>query len=562
MGIVKRFIVKATQSEIKKEVQERVNQEKVSWAKKTAEKITKSYSTLGRVKDYTTKDGTKFSASELTTEKRFGMLYEVYSEAPGSTQCADRIRSAVTGNGYILQPVPTGKKSKKELETLIEFFDRPNEDETIEDIVQSIVTNYYAFGNAYVEQVNEEKGEGDSKEQGEPQALYTLPSEDIRILVDAEKRKAGVNIPIGYQQYIPFAEGTTKADKTITYAIDDLMHFKRPDLRGRIYGRALFEDNQSVLQLILQALIYNIKTFQNGGKPPLQINLPEGTSSTEAIEFSHFFEKNFQGMHNAGKALITYNNAKASALGLTPQDIEYLQLLTFGLKQVGGMYGVPMIMISQPEGSNRATSFEETKSFYQRVVQPLRNYICNKITQDIIIDGFNFKDWRLDFQDIDLEDSKSRVEEASKSFMYGTRNWNEARKRMGLEAGSEPWMDEFFVVHNGIATPLKDFGSGKAKTQSDKKKEKEEKSVEKKNETVAEAKKNAKKENLEMNKGEIIDPERTENHKTHIEEHQKVVYTTKEKYRASVRMHIYAHEDHLYQQDGDGGYGRVSSDKK
>jgi len=559
MGILKRFIVNATQTEIKKEVQERVSQEKVSWAKETAEKITKSYSTLGRVKEYTTKDGSKFTASELTTEKRFSMLYEVYSEAPGSTQCADRIRSAVTGNGYILQPIQTGKKSKKELEALIEFFDRPNEDETIEDIVQSIVTNYYAFGNAYIEKVFEQD---DKKEQGEPQSMYTLPSEDIRILVDAEKRKAGVNIPIGYQQYVPFAEGTTKEDKTITYAIDDIMHFKRPDLRGRIYGRALFEDNQSVLQLILQALIYNIKTFQNGGKPPLQINLPEGTSSTEAIEFSHFFEKNFQGMHNAGKALITYNNAKASALGLTPQDIEYLQLLTFGLKQVGGMYGVPMIMISQPEGSNRATSFEETKSFYQRVVQPLRNYICNKITQDVIIDGFGFKDWRLDFQDIDLEDSTSRVEEASKSFMYGTRSWNEARKRMGLEAGKEAWQEEFFVVHNGIATPLKDFASGKAKTQSDKKKEKEEKTVEKKKQTVSEAKKSAKKENLAMNTGDIIDPERSESHKTHIEEHQKVIYTTKEKYRASVRLHIYAHEDYLASQDDEGSYGRVTSDKK
>jgi len=563
----KSFLKKLVLGTVKKDIQElidnNVDKEKVKWAEETVKELTKSNYSLGRINDYVSSaTGGKFKAAELDNGKSWGLIYNIFSEAPGSTQCADRIRSAVTGAGYLLQPTIGGTKDKKELKKLIEFFDAPNEDNTIEEIVQNIVTNYYAFGNGYLEKVylNSKKGE---EKKGEVAQIYTLPSEAMKILVNAEKRKAGINIPIGYEQFVPFASGAKKEDKTITYALDEVMHFKRPDARGRLYGRAIFEDNQSVLQLILQSLIYNIKTFENSGKPPLKIRLPEGTSETEAIEFSHFFEKNFQGMHNAGKALILYNNADASALGLTPQDIQYLQLLLFGLKQVAGMYGVPMTMISQPEGSNRATSYEEVKSFYQRVSQPLRNYICNKITKDLIIDSFNIKNWRLDFQDIDLEDSTKRVEEASKSFMYGTRNWNEARKRMGLEAGSETWMDEFFVVHNGIATPLKDFGSGKAKTQTDRQKEKETKKTIEKAETSKEAKKLAKKENEAMNKGEIIDAEKRHHHKTHIEEHKKVIYTTKEKYRASLRLHIYAHEDLLFEQDEEGNYGTVSGkDKK
>ena len=556
-SFVKRQLLKLVNSEIK----EQLGKEKAKWAEETAKELTKSRYSLGRVVNYTsTATGGTFKAAELTPEKKWEVIYNIFSEAPGSPQCADRIRSAVTGGGYLLQPIPGGKKNKEELKTLIDFFDRPNPDATIEDIVQNIVTNYYAFGNAYIEKVYENTDEEDPKVA----ELYTLPSEDMKILVDVEKRKAGVNTPIGYELYVPFAETKKIEDKKIIYEFDEVLHFRRPDPRGRLYGRAIFEDNQAVLQLILQALIYNIKTFENSGKPPLKIRLPEGTSSTEAIEFSHFFEKNFQGMHNAGKALILYNNADASALGLTPQDMDYLKLLMFGLKQVTGMYGVPMIMISQPEGSNRSTSHEETKSFYQRIVQPLRNMICNKITQEIIKDSFGFEDWRLDFQDIDLEDSSKRVEEASKSFMYGTRSWNEARKRMGLEAGAEAWQDEFFVVHNGIATPLKEFYNkkGQADKEGEKKKEKEEKKNIQKTQTVKQAKIKAKKENKSLNKGGVIDANRADNHKVHIEEHKKILFTIKEKYRASLRVHIYGHEDFQWEQDKDGNYGKVTGEDK
>ena len=567
-SFLKRIVLSSVKKEVQEEIDNKVSKEKGKWAESTAKEIAKSKDSLGRATSYVSSaTGEKFTASQVSPGKSWNIMYSIFSEAPGSTQCADRIRSAITGAGYLLQPVPGGKKDKEELKKLIEFFDNPNEDDTIEEIVQNIVTNYYAFGNSYLEKVYAEDKDEDGK--GEVIGIYNLSSEDMKILVDVDKRKAGVNVPIGYELFVPFAHGATRSQKTIIYELDEVMHFKRPDTRSSIYGRAIFEDNQSVIQLILQALAYNIKTFENSGKPPLKIRLPEGTSSTEAIEFSNFFEKNFQGTANAGKALILYNNADAGALGLTPSDMDYLNLLGFGLKQVGGMYGVPMIMISQPEGSNRATSFEETKSFYQRVVQPLRNYICNTITKSIIQNSFGFKDWRLDFQDIDLEDSKSRVEEASKSFMYGTRSWNEARKRMGLESGSEPWQDDFYVVHNGIATPLRDFASGKAqedraKAKDGKKEEKEEKkSTVEKTETISKAKKTAKEENDLLNKGEVIQAERSHLHKTHIEEHKKVLYTIKEKHRASLRVHIYSHEDLMWEQDKDGNYGRVTSgDKK
>jgi HK97 family phage portal protein len=555
-SLVKRILMNLVLGEIKDEVENRVSKEKEKWAEETAKELVKKSYSYGRVSDYTsTATDKKFKAAQLDPNKGWDLIYNVFSEAPGSPQCADRIRSAVTGAGYLLQPVPGVTPSQDNLKKLIEFFDAPNPEATIEDIVQNMVTNFYAFGNSYIEKVFVENTE-------EVGAIYTLPSEDMKILVDVEKRNAGVNVPIGYEQYVPFAKSSKPEDKKIIYEMNEIIHFKRPDPRGRTYGRSLFEDNQSVMQLILQALIYNIKTFQNSGKPPLKIRLPEGTSSTEAIEYSHFFEKNFQGMHNAGKALILYNNADAGALGLTPQDMDYLNLLTFGLKQVAGMYGVPMIMISQPEGSNRATSTEETKSFYQRVVKPLRNAICNKLTQEIIVSSFEITDWRLDFQDFDLEDSCKRVDEASKSFMYGTRSFNEARKRMGMEIVNEPWANEFFIVHNGIATPLKDFASNKAKTQTDRQKEKQEKKSIEKTQSISEAKKAAKKENEDINKGEVIDPKRADNHKAHIKEHKAVFYTTKEKYRASLRVHIYGHEDFLWQQDEKESYGRITADEQ
>jgi len=186
-----------------------------------------------------------------------------------------------------------------------------------------------------------------------------------------EKKKKGVIEKVGYKR-------KTTENKSVVYNLDEIFQGKRPSRRASLYGRAVLEDNTATLQLLLRALTYNINILRNGGRPPIQLQLPEDSTEADADSVSAWFEKNYMGPHNAGKTLISFKGAKAETLGLTPQDMAYLELLNFGIREVAGQYGVPLPMIGFPEGTNRATMSEMRRAFYLTNIFSLRKLISTK----------------------------------------------------------------------------------------------------------------------------------------------------------------------------------------
>ena len=152
------------------------------------------------------------------------------------------------------------------------------------------------------------------------------------------------------------------------------------------------------------------------------------------------------GPHNAGKTLISFKGAKAEALGITPQDMAYLELLRYGLRLVAGQYGVPLLLIGFPEGTNRATASEARRSFYLTNIFPLRKLISQKITKVIIQDGMGIKGWRLEFKTAGLEESEASRRDFMAAWGKGLYTFNEARIAMGLLPIDEKWANKYYLL--------------------------------------------------------------------------------------------------------------------
>ncbi|MFA5722624.1 MAG: phage portal protein, partial [Candidatus Paceibacterota bacterium] len=195
-----------------------------------------------------------------------------------------------------------------------------------------------------------------------------------------------------------------------------------------------------------------------GGRPPLQLILPEDSTEADAEAVSAFWEKNYQGPHNAGKTLVSFKGAEAKVLGITPQDMSYLELLNYGLKLVAGQYGCPLFLVGFPGDSNRATAAEERKSFYLSLIFPLRKLISQKITQDIIRDGLHIEGWRFDFRTAGLEESESSRRDFMAGWGKGLYSFNEARIAMGQLPLDEDWANQYYLVgsKNDTLLPIKD----------------------------------------------------------------------------------------------------------
>lgn len=441
---IKKQTLEEANTEYNRQVVEEVNKAlraaKKDWSEETVKAIDDRF---GKARRFVSTSGApteNLMSSSYDSGQNFSTLSTLFSDSPGSIQSAARIRDAILGGGYVLKPPAEGigtTGTRKDLKRLIEFFDAPNPDDTIETLLGVSIENFLAYGNFYWEKVPTKGSKKNKKMQ--VAALYNLDPVKMKILVDADKKKKGVLEKIGYKQ-------GTESNKAIVYSLDEVFHLRRPNRRADLYGRAVLEDNMATLQLLLRALTYNISILKNGGRPPIQLILPEDSTEADADAVSAWFEKNYMGAHNAGKTLVSFKGAKAEALGITPQDMAYLELLNYGLRLVAGQYGVPLLLVGFTEDSNRAVSAEARRAFYLTTIFHLRKLIAQKITNEIIRDGMGIEGWRIDFKSAGLEESEASRRDFMLARDKGLYTMNEARVAMGQLPIDKPWANKYYLV--------------------------------------------------------------------------------------------------------------------
>lgn len=380
----------------------------------------------------------KINAKEQPSGKPYAALWSLYSNSPGSIQCASRIIEGVIGGGYVIEPDKGAKKgTKSDLKKLIKFFDSPNPDDTIETLITANLENYLAYGDWYMEKVPT-KGTR-SKQNFTVAELYGLNTADMTILVDPVHKSKGVLRKIGYKR-------TAEGSKGVIYKDHEVIQIRRPNNTAGVYGKAVFEKNNAILELLTRAIHYNTSVLKNGGRPPLKIELPEDSIEADAEAVSAYYEKNYTGEANAGKALVLFKGAEANPLGILPQDMAYLDLILNGIRLVAGQYGVPLILIGYAESANRAVASELRRSFYYTTIYPLRKLIANKLTHEIINKGLGIEGWRFDFRNLGLEESEASRRDTMTGMTKGMLSWNEGRMKMGLLPVAEDWANKFYLL--------------------------------------------------------------------------------------------------------------------
>ncbi len=392
---------------------------------------------------------TQLSSSEAQPKKTWSTLRTLFSEAPGAIQCATVIKNRMLGGGFYIKPIDEEEdvdENDKEYIRLNDFIDEPNSEETLIDVWSGLIQNYLCYGTAYLEKVydsSQSEAEGGMLKQ-----VFLLDVEKMKVLVDKELREVGVDLIVGFSREI------TNKRKKIVYDIDEIFHCRRPAPDGNIYGQATLENHQAVLSMVIQALTYNVNFLRNNGKGPLQVVLPEGTGRAEADAFSEYYEKKYTGPANAGRTTILFGGAEAKELGSSIKDMDYLNLMKFCKKEVAGMFGVPLVMISDPEGTNRASSIEERKGFHVNYVLPEREKLLHKFNKEIVKEGLQIEKYEIDIEELDTEDQGKLTEEAKSALGTGLCSLNEAAEYSDWERIDEEWADKKIIVNNGKAVLL------------------------------------------------------------------------------------------------------------
>ena len=283
-------------------------------------------------------------------------------------------------------------------------------------------------GNAYVLKI--------SAGNQPPTELYLLRPDRIRI---TGKDNA---LPDAYE-YIVSGVVKEKYAVDMESGLSDVKHLKIFNPLDDYYGLSpLYSASLDVDQHNLSAK-HNVNLLQNGARPSGAVVFKPRDESGMNVQLSESqrqqvindLDMRFSGSQNAGRAMLLEGDFDWKEMGLSPKDMDFLQLKNMSTRDIALCFGVPSQLVGIPDANTYSNMAEARLALYEETIIPL----LKRTESDL-------NEWlapmfgeRLRIQyDIDgipaMQERRKRIyENVIKAVDSGVISRNEARERLDLE---------------------------------------------------------------------------------------------------------------------------------
>ena len=350
--------------------------------------------------------------------------------------------------------------AKQEYELLWEFFEKANvvEGESLQDLLEKVLIDYDAVGNAYIEIIREDKA------SGPPVALAHIPGQTMFIHQDKLRfvqkvgraqrwfKQAGVEADLDKDTGEFYPPGKLPYERRATEVIRFAYHTPQSEFYGMppvapalgaLVGDAFQRD-------------YNIKFFENNAIPQYAVVI-EGADLDEETEqtIKRYFEEVVRG--NPHSTLVL--SAPPREPGAPEVRIRFEKLAvdvkeaSFRLYRVDvrneilSAHAVPPYRIGLAEvGSLSGTTIKTANEIYKfQEIDPRREMLEQKINLFIVRKGFGIEHWSWRLHELDISDRQADAEFYQILLQNGVITPNEFREAMGWDRSEDPAMDMFYM---------------------------------------------------------------------------------------------------------------------
>ena len=118
----------------------------------------------------------------------------------------------------------------------------------------------------------------------------------------------------------------------------------------------------------IDALRANRKLLQNDSTPGLIIEMEGVPTDEEVSEFYARWESRFQGVEKTRRPALLSPGMRASNLGFSPRDMEYIESLRWSLEDVTRVFGVPKVMIGDLENTTFSNFSTARRLFWEDTI--------------------------------------------------------------------------------------------------------------------------------------------------------------------------------------------------
>ena len=308
-------------------------------------------------------------------------------------------------------------------------------------------------GNAYVLKI--------SAGNQPPTELYLLRPDRIRI---TGKDNA---LPDAYE-YIVSGVVKEKYAVDMESGLSDVKHLKIFNPLDDYYGLSpLYSASLDVDQHNLSAK-HNVNLLQNGARPSGAVVFKPRDESGMNVQLSESqrqqvindLDMRFSGSQNAGRAMLLEGDFDWKEMGLSPKDMDFLQLKNMSTRDIALCFGVPSQLVGIPDANTYSNMAEARLALYEETIIPL----LKRTESDL-------NEWlapmfgeRLRIQyDIDgipaMQERRKRIyENVIRAVDSGVISRNEARERLDLEpieGGDDVYINaQLFPLGSAKDSPL------------------------------------------------------------------------------------------------------------
>ena len=361
---------------------------------------------------------------ETKTYKYQELAKEGYLKNAIVYRCVNEISKGASAVPFVLK---AGDQILEE-HPLIELLNKPNPLQSYSEFFNSLFGYLLLSGNAYVLKVG--------SEQGTPKELHQLRPDRINI------KGSGNAIPEKYEYII---NGRVQQ----TYLVDqdngfsELKHVKLWNPLDDYYGLSPMSAAAVEVDQFNMASKHNVNLLQNGARPSGAVVFKPQDDAGFAVNLSESqrqqlltdINNRFTGANNAGRPLLLEGDFDWKEMGLSPKDMDFLNLKHMSATDIALCFGIPSQLVGVPDAQTYANVAEARLALYEETIIPHLRKISSDLNEWLV----PMFDERLKLEfDIDAipalaERRKKIYENVTSAVREGIMTRNEAREVIGLE---------------------------------------------------------------------------------------------------------------------------------
>ncbi len=310
---------------------------------------------------------------------------------------------------------------------LIDLLQRPNPQFAGNEYFQALYSFLLLSGNSYA--VYTLIG-------GQPRELHLLRPDRMKIV------PSKTHIPSAFE-YMIDGRVVHRYDVDAETGESDVKHFKMWNPLDDYYGLSPIKAASSDIDQHNYAARHNLGLLMNGARPSGAVIFKPKDESGMSLQLSESqrqqlmtdLNQRFSGSNNAGRPMLLEGDFDWKEMGLSPKDMDFLELKNMSARDIALCFGVPSQLVGVPDSQTYNNVSEARLALYEDTIIPLIKRVESDLNEWLAPRFGDNISVRYDIDSIPAmaERRKKTYENVVQAVREGIISRNEARERLGYE---------------------------------------------------------------------------------------------------------------------------------